>query len=198
MGDVIRCTRFLSRAEDLVPLPSTPMEVPRIPLFSVEYRIGSLLDVLGEKTTEQHVMNALEQTILQWKRQGLPVGMCDFTSYPKLDAFPPQYVIFLELSEENSGSQMTNEHFRFFQNSVDAELERQLCLANHYYKAIRDATKLAPLRCILVRKGTFSTFIEKKFATESVSPTQIKQHRLLKHDHHIQFFYDNQIDTSSF
>lgn len=198
MGDVIRCTRFLSRADDLVPLPPTPTEIPRIPLFSFEYRIGSLLDVVGEKTTEQHVMNALQQTILQWTKQGLPVDMRDFTSYPKLDAFPPQYIIFLELSENDDRSQITDEHFRLLQHSADAELEKQLCLANHEYRDTRHGTKLGPLHCILVRKGTFSIFVEKKLATAKVSPIQIKQHRLLKCDDHIQFFYDNQINTSSF
>ncbi|CAF1560253.1 unnamed protein product, partial [Adineta steineri] len=59
MGDMISCTGFLSRADDLVPLPSEPEEIPRIPLISIAYRVGSLLDVYGEKTSEQHVMNAL-------------------------------------------------------------------------------------------------------------------------------------------
>jgi len=59
MGDVINCTRFLCRADDLVPSPTEPVEIPQIPLISRAYRVGSLLDVFGEKTTEQDVINAL-------------------------------------------------------------------------------------------------------------------------------------------
>src|SRR5262245_29952135 len=100
MGDVITCTRFLSRTDDLVPLPSEPVVIPRIPLISFAYRLGNLLDVFGEKTTEQHVMYALKDSVHQWRNQGILIDLCDFTTYPKLDVFPPKYVIFLELINE--------------------------------------------------------------------------------------------------
>ncbi len=61
MGDVINCTRFLCRADDLGPLPVEPAENPRIPLISIAYRVGNLLNVIGEKTSEQHLMDALER-----------------------------------------------------------------------------------------------------------------------------------------
>jgi hypothetical protein len=60
MGDIINCTRFLTRTDDLVPLPPEPAEIPRIPLISIAYRVGSLLDIYGEKTNERDVMNALK------------------------------------------------------------------------------------------------------------------------------------------
>jgi hypothetical protein len=196
MGDVVNCTRFLSRTDDLVPLPSEPVEIPRIPLISIAYRLGSLLDVFGEKTTEEHVMYALKETIHQWKDQGIPVDLCDFTTYPKLDVFPPKYVIFLELVDEQ-GRKTDGQQFEILQNIADSEVERQLCKANNIYQYIRNAGKLGPLACILVRNGTFSTFRQKKLMTDQISPLQIKAHRLLKNEHHIRFFYDNQIDISS-
>ncbi|CAF5022541.1 unnamed protein product, partial [Rotaria sp. Silwood1] len=102
MGDVVTCTGFFCRSDDLVPLPIDHEEVPRIPLFSIAYRIGSLLDAFGEKTSEQHLMDALQRTSQQWKEQGIPLDIYDFTSYPKLDVFPSHYVLFFELIEEQN------------------------------------------------------------------------------------------------
>ncbi|CAF1178179.1 unnamed protein product [Rotaria sordida] len=197
MGDVINCTRFVSRADDLVPLPSKPVDIPRIPLISIAYRIGSLLDVGGEKTNEQHVMNALKQTMYKWRDQGISVDICDFTSYPKLDAFPPQYIIFLELIDEQ-GRKIDDQQLRVLQMMANSEVEQQVCKANERYDAHRNIKKLGPLACILVQSGTFSTFLRKELLNGRTNLIQIKPYRLLKNEHDIQFFYDNKIDTSSY
>jgi hypothetical protein len=63
----------------------------------MSYRTGSLLNVNGEKTTEEYLFYSLRQTIHDWKEQGITVDLCDFTSFPKLDPFPVHYVIFFEL-----------------------------------------------------------------------------------------------------
>ncbi|CAF1283163.1 unnamed protein product [Rotaria sordida] len=126
MGDVINCTRFLCRADDLVALPEEPVEIPRVPLISLAYRVGTLLDIFGEKTNEQHVMNAIQQTIRQWREQGIPVDFCEFASYPRLDVFPAKYVIFLELISDQ-GHKIDTQQFQVLKNTVDAEVEEQLC-----------------------------------------------------------------------
>jgi hypothetical protein len=190
MGDVIHCTRFLSRRDDFLPLPSEPAKIPRIPLISMSYRIGSLLNVNGEKTTEEHVFYALRQTIYHWKDQGINVDLCDFTSFPKLDAFPVHYVIFVELND-NEEHKINDQ---IMQDTLDSKVERHLCKANNFYYIMRDAGRFGPVECILLRSGTFSTFRQKIFTTDGVAPIQVKSHRLLKDKDHIQFFYDNQID----
>jgi hypothetical protein len=193
MGDVINCTRFLSRDRTLVPLPLEPTEIPRIPLISIAYRLGSLLDVFGEKTSEQHVMSALSRAIDHWKKQGISIEMCDFTSYPKLDAFPSRYVLFFEIIEENCKQQGNNDRYQQIQNVADVDIERELCEVNHKYKEFRSANRLGPVMCILVQTGTFSTFLRKELITDQVNPLQVKPHRLLKNQQHIQFFYDHRI-----
>ncbi|CAF1383476.1 unnamed protein product, partial [Adineta ricciae] len=194
MGDVINCTRFLSRSDDLIPLPLEFEVIPRIPLISVAYRIGSLLDVFGEKTTEEHVLHALTETVHQWKNQRLSVDLCDFTTYPRLDVFPPRYVIFLELSDEHS---IGDEQLEMLKKNVNKDVEKQLCQANDGYQRTRNVNKLASLNCIFVHNGTFSTFRNKKLITDQLTPLQIKPHRLLKNEEHIEFFYQNQMKTSS-
>ncbi|CAF3703469.1 unnamed protein product [Rotaria sp. Silwood1] len=171
IGDVINCTRFLCRADDLVPLPAEPLEIPRIPLISLAYRVGTLLNVHGEKTNEQHVMNALQQTIRQWREQGIPTDFCNFTSYPRLDVFPAKYVIFLELIEDQ-GRNIDAQQFQVLKNTVNAEVEEQLCKANQHYKNNRSSTKLGPLDCILVRNRDRSKTLREKFNVERI-PTLV-------------------------
>lgn len=196
MGDVILCTRFLSRNNDFFPLPAEPKEIPRIPLISMSYRIRSLLNANGEKTTEEHVLYALRQTIDNWKEQGIIVELCDFTSFPKLDAFPVHYVIFFELMDDEE-HKITDQDRQIMQKTIDSEFERHLRKANNFYHIMRDAGRFGPVECILLRSGTFSTFRKKIFMTNGIAPLQVKSHRLLKDDNHIQFFYGNQIHISS-
>jgi len=66
--------------------------------------------VIGEKTSEQHLMNDLERAADQWRHQGIPVHICDFTAFPKLDVFPAEYVVFVELIGEK-GRQVGSEQF---------------------------------------------------------------------------------------
>ncbi|CAF2729164.1 unnamed protein product [Rotaria sp. Silwood2] len=195
MGDVIKCTRFLCRADDLVSLPDEPVEIPQIPLVSLVYRSGALLDVFGEKTNEQHMVNALQQTIRQWKDQGIPVDFCDFTAYPKLDASPTKYIVFLELSEEDE-CKIGEEKIQILKNSSSKLVEEQLVIANNVYEKVRYFGVLGPLDCILVRTRTFSTFLQKFLWNDRVNPLQVKPHRILKNEDHIQFFFDHQVDIS--
>jgi hypothetical protein len=160
------------------------------------YRIGTLLNVTGEKTTEEHLLYALRQTIHNWKEQGIIVELCDFTSFPKLDAFPVHYMIFFELMDDED-HKVNDQQRRIMQDTLDSQVERHLCKANNSYNIARNAGRLGPVECILVRSETFSTFRQRIFITDGVAPLQVKPHRLLKDKDHIRFFYDNQIDTSS-
>lgn len=195
MGDVVNCTRFLDRNDDLVPLPAEPAEIPRIPLISLTYRAGSLLDAFGEKTNEVHLMNALQQTVQNWKSQGISVDFCDFTSFAKLNASPMKYVIFLELSEDQE-HKISTEQLEILKRTVSEEVDRQLTKTNEVYEKVREFNVLTQLECIIVRSGTFSNFLRSFLWANRSSPVQIKPHRMLKKEEHIQFFYDNQIDTS--
>jgi hypothetical protein len=168
-GDVIHCTRFLSRADHLVPLPAEPAEIPRISLISMAYCIGSLFNVNGEKTTEEHLLYTLQETFHDWKKQRITDELCHFTSFPKLDAFPVHYVVFFELSDLDKHKVNDQKH-RIMQNSVNSKVEQYHCKANNFYYIMRDAGRFGPVLCFLVRSGTFSTFREKMFMTEEVGP----------------------------
>ncbi|CAF1470086.1 unnamed protein product, partial [Adineta ricciae] len=183
MGDIIECTRFLTRADDLVPLPSELHQIPRIPLISVAYRMGNLLDIIGEKTTEQNLIDTIAKTVDEWRQQGIIADIIDFTSYPKLDAFPPCYIFFFELGDDQL--------YETLQLTVDKLVDQYLRQFNFVYDRARDATYIACAKCNFVRNGTFSTFIHEKLLTAHASPIQVKPHRLLKTEQHIQYFHAN-------
>lgn len=149
MGDVVLCTRYLSWEKDFLPLPAEPTEIPRIPLISMAYRIGSLLNVFGEKTTEEHLLHALKQTIHDLKEKGIYVELCDFTSFPKLDAFPIHYVIFYELMDDEE-HKINDQERQIIQNTLDSEAEQHHSKVNSLYYEMRAARKLDPVECILV------------------------------------------------
>ncbi|CAF4979974.1 unnamed protein product [Rotaria sp. Silwood1] len=152
LGDVVTCTRLLSQHNDTVPIPSEQIKLTRIPLISVAYRAGNLLNVGGENTTEQHLLDALRQTVQIWKQQNIDVDICDFTLYPQLDMFPTRYVMFLELIDPNSHheNKAINRQHPILQNKdALSEIERQLCQSNHIYRDHRNAEKLGSFRSIL-------------------------------------------------
>lgn len=192
---MITCTRLLSRADDLVPLPSEPVEIPRIPLISVAYRVGTLLNIAGEKTSEQHLLYALQQTIQDWRNDGILIELADFSSFPKLDAFPPHYVILLELLDA-SENKINHQQIETLKRDSNLQIERYLCKANDFYQTMRNAGKLGPLHCLLVRSGTFWTFRQNLLAAGTASPLQIKPQRLLRSEDHMRFFYESEIDSS--
>lgn len=185
MGDIGRCTRFMQRADDLVPLPAEPTVVPQIPLISIAYRIGTLLSVFGEKISEQQIFIAIHQTIEHWKQQGLPLDLVDFTSYPKLNVFPVRYVIFLELNREDQDEA--------FAEKFTNHLEEELCRSNEYYQVNRERKKLDHLVSVLVRRGTFASFAHGILLNDRVSAIQVNPHGLLRKDEHIRYFYDQSI-----
>ncbi|CAM4875483.1 unnamed protein product [Rotaria socialis] len=195
MGDVVNCTRLLCRADNLVPLPKEPVEIPRIPLVSLAYRSGTLLSIYGERTNEQHVMNALQQTIHQWREQGIPIKFYDFTSYPNLNVSPVKYVIFLEFITDQECI-IDSEQIQLLKNTANEKVEQQLCKANQNYLDSRHKAMLGPLDCILVRIGTFTRFLSEFLRMDRVSPLQVKPHRMLKTEGHFQFFCDNRIEKS--
>jgi len=193
MGDIIQCTRFLSRTDNLLQLPSEMAEIPRIPLFSIVYRVGNLLNVTGEKTTEEHVLFSLQQTIHEWKQQGISVELYDFTSFPKLDAFPVHYVIFFELTTKSDDS-IDTQLKKIRQSDIDLIVDRYLCKANNSYNLSRNAGKFGPAISILLRSGTFSKFQQKTTRGVGENSLQFKTRRLLKDNDHIEFFYKNKLE----
>ncbi|CAF1417716.1 unnamed protein product [Rotaria sp. Silwood1] len=150
LGDVVYCTRYLSQADNTVPLPFEQEKIPRIPLVSIAYRVGNLISITGENTTEQHVMDALQRTVQIWKQQEINVDIYDFTLYPKLDTFPSRYVMFLELFNNNSQSEnkIIDRQQCIVLNDAMSEIERQLCEANDIYKDHRNAGKIGSLICL--------------------------------------------------
>ncbi len=105
-----------------------------------------------------------------------------------MDVFPPQYVIFLEFTDEQ-GRKTNNQQLQILQNNTDAEVEQQLWKADNVYQYIRNTGKLGPLVSVLVRSETFSTFRHKMLMTDRMSLLRFKPHRMLKNDDNVHRVY---------
>ena len=80
LGDVVRIVDFAG---------STPV-------FEFDHRRGNVLDLVGEKTTEQHFRSAFAQ--LAAEQLGGEAGLTDFTIWPEIGTLPYRYVAYAELS----------------------------------------------------------------------------------------------------
>ncbi|NNF63038.1 MAG: GH3 auxin-responsive promoter family protein [Acidimicrobiia bacterium] len=87
------------------------------PVIEFLYRRGTLLDLVGEKTSEDHVAFALSGL------EGLvsPDELVDYTTRVDVDASPPRYVVYLELESGTvSNTELNRAADRFDQRLIDA------------------------------------------------------------------------------
>ena len=127
LGDVIEITSFRHG---------------KTPVFKFIGRLSSVLDLIGEKTTESMVHDALEKSVKKWKRCK---GMVDYTTSESCtisNVFPNQsdsstsngmfYVIFVELEK------ITNELAMKDQQIFDEQLQS----ISYPYKSFRSKESL--------------------------------------------------------
>jgi len=144
-----------------------------IPLFRIAYRTGSILDAYGEKTTEEHVENALIRTA-----EAFGCKLTNFTTYLEIDASPVRYMIFPEFSGELTAEQ---------QASLDKEVDKHLCDVHQFYAQCRDQDKLANVVCKLVTAEKFTGFTD-LLIKNGAAGLQAKVPHLLKKKSYLDYF----------
>lgn len=141
------------------------------PVFEFDHRRGSVLDLVGEKTTEQHFLNAFAQ--LAREELGGEAGLTDFTVWPDIGRLPYRYVAYAEPSAVAT--------------VVDAalmarRLDALLAAENPSYATLGRANgRLGAVELRLVRPGTFEqlTALQREQAAGS-NANQVKVPRLLR------------------
>jgi auxin responsive GH3 family protein len=113
------------------------------PLIEFGYRLGQLLNVRGEKTSEKAVLEALNRSVERWNQRGMGVTLVDYCcidpASPSLqdkisaaggaDA-PPHYDLFVELERSGiDGDEMC-------ETRADI-IDEELCCSNPVYKSFR-------------------------------------------------------------
>ena len=136
------------------------------PLLEFGYRKGQLLNLAGEKTTEQAVIAAIQDASL-----ALGLLLEDFTVVQNLAGSLGSYQFYLEVADVPTATSKGVE--------IRQTLDKCLAEANPRYLAAVEGRRLAPLGLYLVTKGTFEK-IRKMLVQMGASNNQVKVPRLIR------------------
>lgn len=136
------------------------------PLLEFGYRKGQLLNLAGEKTSEQAVIAAIQDASLT-----LGLLLEDFTVVQDLAGPLGSYQFYLEVADVPAA---TGKGVKIRQT-----LNKCLAEANPRYLAAVEGRRLAPLGLNLVAKGTFGE-IRKALVQRGASNNQVKIPRLVR------------------
>jgi hypothetical protein len=150
MGDVVRIVGRYHQA----------------PLMEFLYLRGSLLNLMGEKTSEHAARLALEEALAT---EGLLPA--DYSVVEETEALPGRYAFFVELQE---AAQPRGEP-----EQLSRALEEALCRTNPFYQVIRRSERLGPAQLHRVEAGTFQA-LRDVLVRRGGSPTQVKVPRVVR------------------
>jgi hypothetical protein len=141
------------------------------PVFEFAYRRGNVLDLVGEKSTEQHFRSAFAQ--LAREELGGDAGLTDFTVWPGIETLPYRYIAYAELAAGLTG---------FSVAKLAARLEALLVAENPSYATLGRANgRLDPVDLRLVRPGTFEQLLVlQRDQAAGVNANQVKAPKLLR------------------
>jgi len=155
LGDVVRIVDFAGRT----------------PVFEFDHRRGNVVDLVGEKTTEQHFRNAFNQ--LAREQLGSEAGLTDFTVWPEIGTLPYRYVAYAELSPMATVADA---------KLLAERLDVLLATENPSYATLGRANgRLDPVELRLVCPGTFEllTALQREQAA-GINANQVKVPKLLR------------------
>ncbi|QRO02549.1 GH3 auxin-responsive promoter family protein [Archangium violaceum] len=136
------------------------------PLLEFLYRRGSLLNLMGEKTSEQAASQALQEALAT---QGLLPG--DYSAVEETDALPGRYAFFVEL-QGAVGPQVDTAR-------LSQALEAALCRTNPFYELIRRSERLGAATLHPVTPGTFQA-LRNVLIQRGGAPSQVKVPRVVR------------------
>lgn len=148
LGDVVRVCGYYNKSPKIIFL----------------YRKNQLLNMVSEKTTENHVTSALQKIVKEFN-----FNLVDYTTYADNSITPGRYIIYIEIENYYS-----KEGLFMLESKLDLELQN----ANLAYKRFRQRNRLRKLKVKLLKRGTFSKY-KKYLLDKSDSANQIKIPRVL-------------------
>ncbi|MCM0648112.1 GH3 auxin-responsive promoter family protein [Clostridium swellfunianum] len=148
IGDVIKVVDFYNQSPEIEFL----------------YRKNQLLNMVSEKTTEEHVLNALSNIF-----KNLGASFSDYTVTPDNSISPGRYVFYIEAKDSLKNSNI---------KSISSLMDKELSKINIAYGRQRSKRKLAEAQVKLVKEGTFMLIKKMKIA-KGVSKNQFKMPRVV-------------------
>jgi GH3 auxin-responsive promoter len=169
----------------------------KMPLFDMCYRLGSVINMVGEKTSEDHLVAVLQKMegdmgqrdeIDERKNGGSDQGaneelsstlqvtqLIDFTMSVDMAGAAPRYIVYVELRESASGMCMKRSTARAWSSE---KFDGLLKLANDQYSIFRDQGRLLEAQVKIVSVGLLKCLCELATA-RGTSEVQFKVPRLL-------------------
>ena len=128
------------------------------------YRKNQALNMVSEKTTEEHLRASLSETVKEFN-----LSLVDYTTLEDNRITPGRYVFYLEFNEK-----IPKNKIKFMENTLDKELQK----ANLAYGRFRKNNRLACLSINVVKRNTFD-IIKRYLISKGVSKSQIKIPRVI-------------------
>jgi hypothetical protein len=141
------------------------------PVFEFDYRRGNVVDLVGEKTTEQHLRRAVTQ--LAREDLGGETVLTDYALWPDLSTVPYHYVVYAEFAGPRAVPPTA---------WLAARLDERLAAENPSYATLgRVNGRLDPVEFRVVRPGTFDALLALVRDTAAgVNANQVKVPRVLR------------------
>lgn len=136
------------------------------PAIEFLYRKNQVLNMVAEKTTEEHLTCAIKNTMRK-----LNLDLIEYTTVPDNNITPGRYLFYCEFKNPDSISEKV----------LEATLDNELCAANLAYARARKGRKLGRIKVCLVRKRTFDRIKDMMFE-KGVSKNQVKIPRVIVND----------------
>jgi len=162
LGDVVEVVQFFNE----------------IPVIKFKYRQGQMLNIHGEKLSEESFYKTLQQAANEWGVQILDYSTCENVLVEKDESFSPHYLVFVE-----SDNQIINPEI------LDKKLQE-----NHpVYKSFRVKGSIGSLEVIQVKKGCFEILKKWLLLNTQASSNQIKIPRVIKRKEAVNLLLANKI-----
>jgi hypothetical protein len=155
LGDVVKVVDFYNNS----------------PEIQFMYRKNQLLNMVSEKTTEDHALHALRNTFNR-----LGSSFSDYTVIGDNSVSPGKYIFYVEAKDMPKN----------LSKSLSTILDEELCKANIAYGRQRASKKLGCAELRLVSSGTFD-LLKQRIIDRGVSKNQVKIPRVLKDANMIDF-----------
>jgi hypothetical protein len=143
------------------------------PAFAFHQRRGNVVDLVGEKTTEEHLRAAVA-CVSATAATGM-AAVLDYSLHPDITTMPYRYVLYLEFVADGATRR---------QPDIAAAIEAALMRHSPAYATLaRLNGRLGPMLVREVRPGTFATLLGTlQQAGDGRNPNQVKVPKVLKDD----------------
>lgn len=154
LGDVIRVVNYYNKSPEIEFL----------------YRKNQVLNMVSEKTTEEHLKSSINKTIKK-----LNLSLVDYTTLEDNNITPGRYIFYFEFNERIPKSKI---------NIIEKTLDLELQKVNLAYGRFRKSNRLSNVSVKLVNNNTFDN-IKKLLISKGVSKSQIKIPRVINNNNDI-------------